>query len=159
MVVGRSWKTTICLLYTSNCYNPFMQRLKQYQLDPDFMDRCHRAGGGDGDRGFLLRRGDGYHPVLQPFAQGCLDCGFIPYFSQVLLSPLILSPKGFSGRMDGFQPDWAAVGGPEDGDQSADLFVHFPDDRAVLAGADRCVPVYRGAAGNPGEESLSRGRD
>ena len=25
----------------------------------------------------------------QPFAQGCLNCGFIPYFAQVLLSPLI----------------------------------------------------------------------
>ncbi len=31
----------------------------------------------------------------QPFADGCLDCGFIPYFAQILMSPLILAPAGY----------------------------------------------------------------
>lgn len=31
----------------------------------------------------------------KPFADGCLDCGFIPHFSQILFSPLILAPEGF----------------------------------------------------------------
>ncbi|MBN2043746.1 MAG: DUF2029 domain-containing protein [Anaerolineales bacterium] len=31
----------------------------------------------------------------KPFADGCLECGFIPYFAQLLLSPLILAPGGF----------------------------------------------------------------
>ena len=32
----------------------------------------------------------------KPFAEGCLDCGFIPYFSQILMSPLLLVPERFA---------------------------------------------------------------
>ena len=31
----------------------------------------------------------------KPFADGCMECGFIPHFAQILLSPLILAPEGY----------------------------------------------------------------
>lgn len=39
---------------------------------------------------FLLPGGDDLYRYYQPFAQGCLDCGFVPYFAQWTLWPLAL---------------------------------------------------------------------
>lgn len=39
---------------------------------------------------FTLPGGDDLYRYYQPFAQGCLDCGFVPYFAQWFLWPLLL---------------------------------------------------------------------
>ncbi len=39
---------------------------------------------------FLLPGGDDLYRYYQPFAQGCLDCGFVPHFAQWFLWPLAL---------------------------------------------------------------------
>jgi hypothetical protein len=39
---------------------------------------------------FFLPGGDDLYRYYQPFAQGCLNCGFVPYFAQWVLWPLAL---------------------------------------------------------------------
>lgn len=41
---------------------------------------------------FYVPGGDDLYRYYLPFAQGCLSCGFVPYFSQWLLAPLRLLP-------------------------------------------------------------------
>ncbi len=41
---------------------------------------------------FRLPGGDDLYRYYLPFAQGCLDCGFMPYFAQWFLAPLRLLP-------------------------------------------------------------------
>lgn len=38
---------------------------------------------------FILPGGDDLYRYYQPFARGCLDCGFVPYFAQWFLWPLL----------------------------------------------------------------------
>lgn len=39
---------------------------------------------------FLLPGGDDLYRYYQPFEQGCLNCGYVPYFAQWFLWPLLL---------------------------------------------------------------------
>ena len=39
---------------------------------------------------FILPGGDDLYRYYQPFSQGCLDCGYVPYFAQWFLWPLLL---------------------------------------------------------------------
>ncbi len=41
---------------------------------------------------FFLPGGDDLYRYYIPFARGCLDCGFVPYYSQWFLSPLLVFP-------------------------------------------------------------------
>jgi len=41
---------------------------------------------------FFLPGGDDLYRFYRPFAEGCLDCGFTPYFARWLLWPLTLIP-------------------------------------------------------------------
>lgn len=52
---------------------------------------------------FFLPGGEDLYRYYQPFAQGCSNCGFIPYFSHWLLWPLGLVPYPFAW------PAWTAV--------------------------------------------------
>lgn len=51
-----------------------------------------------------LPGGDDLYRYYIPFEQGCLDCGFVPYFAQWFLSPLHLLPA-----YPASWPVWAAV--------------------------------------------------
>lgn len=42
---------------------------------------------------FYLPGGDDLYRYYIPFVEGCLDCGFVPYFAQWFLSPLHLFPE------------------------------------------------------------------
>lgn len=42
---------------------------------------------------FYLYGGDDYYRYYLPFAQGCLDCGYVPYFAQWFLVPLNFFPE------------------------------------------------------------------
>jgi hypothetical protein len=44
---------------------------------------------------FFLPGGDDLYRFYLPFASGCLDCGFVPYFAQWILWPLSLLPPRF----------------------------------------------------------------
>lgn len=52
---------------------------------------------------FFLPGGDDLHRFYRPFSQGCLDCGFVPYFAQWLLWPLSLIPSAL------VWPVWTAI--------------------------------------------------
>ncbi|PWH14611.1 MAG: hypothetical protein DDG60_07610 [Anaerolineae bacterium] len=41
---------------------------------------------------FFLPGGDDLYRYYIPFAQGCLDCGFVPYYARWILFPLMLLP-------------------------------------------------------------------
>src|SRR5574339_343663 len=51
-----------------------------------------------------LPGGDDLYRYYIPFEEGCLDCGFMPYFAQWFLSPLRLLP-GYPSAW----PVWVAV--------------------------------------------------
>jgi hypothetical protein len=42
---------------------------------------------------FYLYGGDDYYHYYLPFAQGCFDCGYVPYFAQWFLFPLNFFPE------------------------------------------------------------------
>lgn len=42
---------------------------------------------------FQLYGGDDYYRYYLPFAQGCFDCGYVPYFAKWFLLPLIFFPE------------------------------------------------------------------
>lgn len=42
---------------------------------------------------FYLYGGDDYYRYYLPFAQGCLNCGYVPYFAQWFLFPLNFFPE------------------------------------------------------------------
>lgn len=42
---------------------------------------------------FRLYGGDDYYRYYLPFAQGCLDCGYVPYFAKWLLFPISFFPE------------------------------------------------------------------
>lgn len=42
---------------------------------------------------FRLHGGDDYYRYYLPFAQGCLDCGYVPYFAKWFLFPLSFFPE------------------------------------------------------------------
>jgi hypothetical protein len=44
---------------------------------------------------FFLPGGDDLHRFYRPFAGGCLNCGFVPYFARWILYPLALIPARF----------------------------------------------------------------
>jgi hypothetical protein len=52
---------------------------------------------------FFLPGGDDLYRYYIPFANGCLDCGFIPYFAQWILWPLAHFPTNFAW------PIWTTV--------------------------------------------------
>jgi hypothetical protein len=54
---------------------------------------------------FFMPGGDDLYRYYQPFAAGCLDCGFVPYYARWVLFPLAWIPYPFTW------PAWVLISG------------------------------------------------
>ena len=66
------------------------------------MGSCHRSGNTPLGS-FFLPGGDDLHRFYRPFADGCLQCGFVPYYARWILWPLSLVPPSLAW------PLWSAL--------------------------------------------------